>query len=728
MIYKIKKLSKKWYMQLLLIAVPFVLGLIGYIEYYNVTVISKHPERWPFWMPLYSTLKLFAFSFDAKPDGFTGNEWFIICLWAARILAVIPTGHVLFRLLWPIFKHYIAGLKYLIFRNRSEQLLIIGSNEENKMIYQSAKEKKIRPMILCGSEEEFSRLCDEGFNCIYQKEEPVIRSVCKGIFSSDTRNCTVIINTKDEEKNLLICGMIVDRVKERLSVDIEEINALRENMEPADRKELLEKEAKAVKLLNRIHAIVFGDQQYETAYQKMEQDSFGVLRYTNKARKTALDLIFNYPLAQFIDRSRYIDPYACIDKKLAINVIFVGFGETNQELFKSSTIINQFIEADEGEIPCPKKISYYIYDKKDIKTKNLNHQLFRFSQEFLYGLRNGIFREEDYLEIPPDPTEFTSGIIDVNDPGFYKQIWSYCSGNPDSLNVIFVAVGNDLENIDLAQKLMDKAMEWALPDTRIFVKIRKAENYRILNPDKHIIPFGCEKEIIYNIDKIFNNELEEMARKKHYMNALIRSGKGTGLKGTADEIETDSLYEWYTYDPVKKISSLYSILSLRSKLQMMGLDYRKKENNSIALKSNEAYFALYAKDSRPEIDPQFEKIYGKDIYCYPKILEKEDLKHQSLRQNLAIQEHYRWNAFMISQGFIPASREKIISDAKEHGKDYDLRVHGNLTTIEGLIEFRKITARPGRPEAKTDVLNYDFHLMDDIWWYLDMFGYEIFNR
>ena len=110
------------------------------------------------------------------------------------------------------------------------------------------------------------------------------------------------------------------------------------------------------------------------------------------------------------------------------------------------------------------------------------------------------------------------------------------------------------------------------------------------------------------------------------------------------------------------------------------------------------------------------------------MLEKEDLAKQSLRQNLAVQEHLRWNAFMISRGFIPASLQKILSDRENLGKDYRLRTHSNLTTEEGLIDFRKIAVKlTGKTEAKADIINYDFHLMDDAWWYLNMFGYEIYK-
>ena len=70
-----------------------------------------------------------------------------------------------------------------------------------------------------------------------------------------------------------------------------------------------------------------------------------------------------------------------------------------------------------------------------------------------------------------------------------------------------------------------------------------------------------------------------------------------------------------------------------------------------------------------------------------------------------------------------------MTDLADHGRDYKLRTHGNLTTEEGLIEFRKLVAvSTGITESSADVINYDFHLMDDAWWFLDMFGYEVYRR
>ncbi len=726
----IKKIWQKWYVQMLLIAIPFVMGLFGYVAYYN-RITPK--GDWTVWTPLYSTIKLFAFGFEAKPNddkGITATGWIMSVLAIARILAVIPTGHAIFRMLRPLTKHLIASIKYNLIRKHRDQVMIFGSNNKNRMIYDSAKEKggRIYPMILCETEGEFDELYNAGYNCINLVFKEEIAKIVKEIISSHNEKCRIVVNTLDDEKNLMLCSALCSCIRELLGPEIRETEMIRKAKDKSVKGSLLEKEEKIIQKLDRLQAAVFGSSQFETAYQKMEADSYGIIRCTNDATIAAMDLAARYPLTEFIDREKYIDENGCIAKNFEINVLYIGFGDTNQALFTSNMIINQYVEADEGEIPHPKHINYFIYDKKDNKdNKNLNHHIFRYSQEFLNGLKTEMYRKEDYLEIPPDPAFCTFVKTDINQNAFYEQVWTICSAVPGILNIINISLGDDLENIDLSQKLWRKIQEWALPNTHIFIKIRDADNEKLLQDFEGIYPFGDEKNTIFTMDKLFNDELENLTEKKHYMNNLVKSRKGKSFQGTPEEIEIHSRYEWHMFDAVKKMSSRYSVLSLRSKLHLMGLDYRKKQEGERALKSNDAYFNIYANKSRPEPDTAYEPVNGKVIYRYPKLLTKTDLTHQSLRQNLAIQEHYRWNAFMISCGFIPASREKIKTE-KEHGKNYMLRTHGNLTTAAGLVDFRKLAARPGVSESSQDIIYHDFQIMDDAWWYLDMFGYEIFIR
>lgn len=89
---------------------------------------------------------------------------------------------------------------------------------------------------------------------------------------------------------------------------------------------------------------------------------------------------------------------------------------------------------------------------------------------------------------------------------------------------------------------------------------------------------------------------------------------------------------------------------------------------------------------------------------------------------------------MISKGMIPATIEQIKNEKDEKGKptkgkNYRLRRHGNITTQEGLVKFRKIVARiTSKSEEECDVIKYDYQIMDDAFWLLDKNGYKIVRK
>ena len=92
---------------------------------------------------------------------------------------------------------------------------------------------------------------------------------------------------------------------------------------------------------------------------------------------------------------------------------------------------------------------------------------------------------------------------------------------------------------------------------------------------------------------------------------------------------------------------------------------------------------------------------------------------------------------MISRGIIPSScdqilNEKIVVKGKlknSNGKNYAVRRHGNLTTFDGLVEFRQmISSRDGSSELENDVIKYDYQLLDDAYWLLSKNGYKIIKK
>lgn len=81
---------------------------------------------------------------------------------------------------------------------------------------------------------------------------------------------------------------------------------------------------------------------------------------------------------------------------------------------------------------------------------------------------------------------------------------------------------------------------------------------------------------------------------------------------------------------------------------------------------------------------------------------------------------------MITNGLIPCSKKELALNKDEL---LARRKHGNLTTMKGLVEFRKIVAeKKGKSEEESDVIRYDYQLMDDIVWLLHKCGYKIVKK
>ena len=164
----------------------------------------------------------------------------------------------------------------------------------------------------------------------------------------------------------------------------------------------------------------------------------------------------------------------------------------------------------------------------------------------------------------------------------------------------------------------------------------------------------------------------------------------------------------------------------------MGLDYCEKVNSEDAGLSESEYLKIYAKDDMPDTGKYSITANGKPIVNYTLDFPV------SRRRNMAIHEHQRWNSFMISKGIIPSSRQQILSetdigkDGKEfftNGKNYAVRRHGNLTTFDGSVEFRKMVAsRDNCSELDKDVIKYDYQLLDDAYWFLQSNGYKIVKK
>ena len=623
---------------------------------------------------------------------FTIRFCFVLVILNALLFTISLTGQYV----WSWFQAFRMRFTH------KKRLFILGYNPDNVSIFRSDRERR-KLLIDSLSDGDREKLY---MDRVAFRSRPLndvtVRKLFRILDVVDREN-VLIVNTGDDEKNVLLCRAVIDCLRQ---------------IDEAVRKELFEK--------TRVY--VFGDPRYETIYDDVVSAGFGCIRYINKYQIVAMDFIDKYPLTKFMDETQIDYDTSLIREGVEINVVLIGFGKTNRQIFLTSVANNQFLTAGETD-PVLKQVSYLIIDKDEAdNNKNLNHNYYRFEIE------RDKYISEAYLPFPSLPAKNEPPVmLDVNDRDFYKTIRSAVTRDPRDANFIIIAFGSDLENLDMAHKLVEKRKEWNVENLVIFVKVREWHKEQTLLKAERCYFIGNESEVVFNVDKILGDRIFRMARMRNEVydleyrikhdNPVISDEYVRGVFKDADR-------DWYLAKTQwERESSLYCCLSLRSKLNLMGLDYAEDDGSGEPALSEEEYLALYAGDDLP--DTEFYRgvtANGKPIVHYTLDFAR------SRRRNMAILEHQRWNSFMISKGMVPASIEQIKNETIEkngkvkhtNGKNYALRRHGCLTTFEGLVKFRKLVAESTNcDEAEADVINYDYQLLDDAFWLLSSNGFKI---
>lgn len=584
---------------------------------------------------------------------------------------------------------------------RKDRLYIFGNNDDSVSIYKSDTEMSKVIVDNLSAEDELRLYIEKIYFVSRRSFDSYIERIFKAI-SKHKRQIVLVVNTGDDEKNISICRKIIEKI-DAFQHDIQD------------------------KLFLQLKVFVFGDPRYEAIYEDVVSSSYGCIHFENKYQKIAMDFIDKYPLTQFMDERQIDYNTFLIHKDVEINVLLIGFGKTNQQIFLTSVANNQFL-TEGAEL---KKVNYLIFDKEQSENnKNLNHSYYRYQHEMMDE------KQEDFLPFPSVPAVEQYFLLDINDKTFYDEIKKAVTRSENDANYIVIAFGSDLENIDMAQKLVEKRKEWGLKNLIIFVKVRAYHKEDTLIREDNCFFIGNESDSVFNMEKILGDKLYKMSQMRNSVYDLeydITHNKDLVVDEEYVESNNANAYrKWYRKKTqMERDSSTYCCLSLRSKLHLMGLDYCKMEEKGEAL-TNEEYLAIYAKKDMPNTGVYSATIQGKRIVCYPLDF------IQSPRKNMAIHEHQRWNSFMISKGMIPASIEQIMSETyidekgrvkNTNGKNYAVRRHGNLTTFDGLVTFRKmVSQRDGTDEREEDVIKYDYQLLDDAHWLLSSNGYKIIKK
>ncbi len=572
-----------------------------------------------------------------------------------------------------------------------KKIYIIGYNDENISLYNSSASYDSTLII------KESEKCDNDKIKVISSGEPenvIKEDILKG-------KLTVILNTGCDGENIRVCKGIIEHLK-FITKNGENDALIRE-------------------LFQSFKLFVIGTDEHKDRYESIEDESLGCIRYINRLTNLAFDFIDNYPIARFIPRDKIL-PDTTIEGSFNINVIMVGFNELNQKILTSSIANNQFLTRDsEGEL-IPKLVEYKILGEGVDNSIKSTLPSFRYEKELIRYDENGkIIQSSDYLELPPPPanTEF----IDVKlDTGALISRISPLLSDKNALSLVIIDYSSEEQNLRLARAITELDI---LKESKNCVRIF-ARAGDIGSPI--IYSYGLNSDFL-DIEHLIEDRIYNMAIERNRIYTLeseyLKDIADGSFDGDYDDIIALADSKWYTKRSyTDKASNIYAMLSIRSKLNLLGLDYIDADSPA---QEFACYDEIYTKGEIRYLDNI--TVMGRRVP-----LEMTYEFTPSVRGILAHQEHYRWNSFMISMGYIPATINAILNEKNTNlsytnGKNTILKRHGNITTAEGLIKYRQLLAlRDECSETEKDVICYDYQLMDDVVWLLKRNGYKIVRR
>ncbi len=648
----------------------------------------------------FDLLKL-GFGMDKLSPYMSVDKYFtaavMVCYIVTLFNVVFFTASFLFQRLKNFFGKVRARLS-------NDLVIVIGNNENNIVMLESLRGNgKRRGMLFAGptpSERDelyIKNIVYSNFRCDTAFENELEKKVMRAFGFryrhglAMRKNVTVVINTGDDTLNLLYTENILRIMKGNVKSSDSGVTALLDV--PVDARHACVTVYAFCKPFNR------------TAFREYAEQSRGHINLMDSYERCALDFVYKYPLTAFMSDAQ-IDCGTGTVKDVPINVCLVGFGGINRELFSKLVADSQFYTKN-GDTLVHKKVNYHAFDKNEAYLdKNLNQTYFRYSLEFFATRVKGKSKAEsekeflpmpdypaadwcDPLENPNHPNE--NGFfhkIDINSYRFYECLRNVIDVGASAFSYIIVAFGDDLENIDLAKKILSRLDMWGISGgTHVFARVSD-ERLAAMYSDEKFHIFGTRASV-YDLNKIAADPVRNMAFYKSFSYARTDCADPAMRRALA-------VKKWMGSGLEQKNSNYYCVLGLRTKLNLLGFDYAPV-SSAVPDAGTEFLDAYYGTHDMTEIDS---RLRGRcDVTVY---------EGDSVRTNLAVQEHQRWNAFYICSGVIPSDIESIRAGC---GKDMtELLVHCNLTTFDGLKKYAEIV-NPSDPD-KADVRNYDYRILD----------------
>jgi hypothetical protein len=435
--------------------------------------------------------------------------------------------------------------------------------------------------------------------------------------------------------------------------------------------------------------ILYEDRQHLPVYESFSQEKHK-MRFFSYHQLIAQQLILEYPLTSFLPQ-RFIDRTKATLDDVTIQYHLLGFGPTNLEIYRHLFVTNQFP---------PKASKFFGKDIALFNKPTIEYNIYRDPSQSLIAIPKFITpfsSKKDYL---PSPS-ISVATEDINtifhDASFINHFDKFLKKS-DPYHVLIIAFDDDVINLRVLQQVLTYLIEKRIQHYHLFVQMTNRDYVQTshLFKEKNVIAFGFG-DYGYSLNQITNPIFTKIA-------SQIQSTLNPA-------IPFDSLVS------EEKESLLYEAISLRFKLNLMGLDLAVQTRGL----TETNFFKRYDVDEQATFHRTHPRAKNDaDLNRYKPVAKK-------LRNLLARQEHLRWTAKQIAKGYIPMSLEEMV--ATKSYVDHQVKKDARLTSFEGLFDLHHyLVHNLSFSFSDADVIYPFFHTMDHLYDILKNTPFQVVDK
>jgi hypothetical protein len=393
--------------------------------------------------------------------------------------------------------------------------------------------------------------------------------------------------------------------------------------------------------------ILYEDKQHLPVYESFSQEKHK-MRFFSYHQLIAQQLILEYPLTSFLPRQLIDTEKATLDD-VTIQYHLLGFGPTNLEIYRHLFVTNQFP---------PKASKFFGKEITNYNKPTIEYTIYRDPNDSSISIprfTNPSQSKKDYLPTPPISVATEEIMTSFHDGSFVSHFDKHLKKS-DPYHVLIIAFDDDVINLRVLQQVLAYLNEKRLHHYHLFVQMINRDYVQTsqLFKQNNVIAFGFG-DYGYSLKQITNPIFTKIASQ---------------IQSTLNpSVPFESLVS------EEKESLLYEAISLRFKLNLMGLDLAVQPKGLTEVNFLKRY----------DVDEQatFHRLHPRakndaDLNRYKPVTKK-------LRNLLARQEHLRWTANQITKGYIPMSMDEMV--ACKSFVDHRVKKDARLTSFEGLFDL-----------------------------------------